>query len=111
MSPDTSWDDTSINDTSIYDTSINDTSINDLPLYPPTADAEPEGRDEHDESDEWPAATHAKGVRVRIPVALLLLGVVAALGIWGGAKLATNNTASVATGTGTLGAAAGAGGQ
>lgn len=54
-------------------------------------------------SDEkWAAEGPAKGIRVRLPLAIGVLAVVAMLGIFGGAQLKSNNaSATVATGQGT----------
>ncbi|MCU1462059.1 MAG: hypothetical protein JWO37_2134 [Acidimicrobiales bacterium] len=84
----------------------------------PSVEAEAPDEPELDEveDDSWLAATQARGMRVRLPLAALTLGIVAALGLWGGAKLeAAQNPAATATsaraaatGRGT-GATAGAG--
>jgi hypothetical protein len=68
--------------------------------------------DELDEYDDesWLASSHPKGVRVRMPLAALSLGVVLALGLWGGAELQANqNPTAVATAATAANRAGGAG--
>src|SRR5262245_54970324 len=77
-----------------------------------------DGDDADVDNDElWRASAHAKGFRVRLPIALLVIAIVALAGIWGGAKLnARNQTNDFAAAAQQFlaarqGAAGGAGGQ
>lgn len=65
-----------------------------------------------EEEEPWLTGGPAKGVRVRVPAALLVLAAVALLGIWGGAKLgpAPSTTAAGGAPTGLAGGAGRAGG-
>jgi hypothetical protein len=54
--------------------------MTDIPLQPPIG-----SRDADD--DLWPAHTQRSGVRVQLPTAILVVLLVAAAGIWGGATL------------------------
>jgi hypothetical protein len=66
--------------------------------------------DEPTDDDEWPVRGPAKGIRLRMPVAILVTALLVAAGFWGGAIAEKNHggsTASAATG---LGARAAAGG-
>lgn len=66
-----------------------------LPLEPPTGPP-PELDAKLDES--WAPDGPAKGIRVRVPIAVAVLAVVALLGVFGGAQLKSSNaSATVAT--------------
>jgi hypothetical protein len=66
------------------------------------------------DDESWLASSHPRGVRVRIPLAALTLGLVLALGLWGGASLqASQNSAAVPAAAGAFpagGAGRGGGG-
>jgi hypothetical protein len=53
--------------------------------------------DELDDDESWLAATHPKGMRVRMPLVALTLGLAVALGVWGGAKLEASQNSTTAT--------------
>jgi hypothetical protein len=58
------------------------------------------GSDDLDDFDDesWLATSRPKGIRVRMPLAALTIGVVLAIGVWGGAELqASQRPATVAT--------------
>jgi hypothetical protein len=84
----------------------------------PTPTIEAGEPDEFEEFDDqsWLTTAHPKGMRVRLPLAALTLGVAVALGLWGGAKLeagqnppgAASFSRAAGTGRGT-GAPSGAG--
>jgi hypothetical protein len=59
-----------------------------------TPPVEAEASDELDELEDesWLASSRPKGVRVRMPLAALTLGLVLALGLWGGATLQAAQT-------------------
>jgi hypothetical protein len=78
------------------------------PLPPPPAGGGVDADIDDELDDEWNTSSDAKGFRVRVPIALLLLAFVALGGIWGGAKLQARNAP---TDVATRGGAAAAGGQ
>src|SRR5690242_2560637 len=66
-----------------------------------TQRADGKASDELDEFDDesWLASTKPKGMRVRLPLAALTLGLALAIGVWSGAELQANQTpAASATG-------------
>ena len=64
-----------------------------LPSEPPTG--APPNLDE-----TWAAGGAAKGIRVRLPLAIAVLAVVAMLGIFGGAQLKSSNASATVASTG-----------
>jgi hypothetical protein len=72
------------------------------------------GPDELDDIDDesWLSTSQAKGMRVRVPLAALTLGLVLAIGLWGGAELqaSQNSTAPAAAALPAGGAGRGGGG-
>jgi hypothetical protein len=76
----------------------------------------PEPAEDGPEDDEWPVRGPAKGIRLRLPVALLATALLLAAGFWGGAIAEKNHggsTAGATTGFAArfrAGGAAGAGG-
>ena len=84
---------------------------------PPVPDAGESDDFETTDDESWLAATTPKGVRVRLPMAALVLALAVVLGIWGGAKLEAGQSSTAATGAaaglaagGRFGAGGGAGG-
>ena len=89
---------------------------------PPALDAGESDDFEDTDDESWLDATSPKGMRVRLPMAALLLALAVVLGVWGGARLeAGQSTPAAATGAangfaagaragGAGGAAAGGGG-
>lgn len=76
---------------------------------PPTVEThEPEDVDDFEGVDDepWLATTNPRGVRVRLPMAALILGLALVLGVWGGAKLEANQS-SATTPAATTGAGPG----
>src|SRR5690349_15900757 len=47
--------------------------------------------------ENWAAEGPPKGVRIRVPIAIAVVAVVALLGIWGGAQLKGDNTTATVT--------------
>ena len=77
--------------------------------------AEAEASDERGEfndfdDDSWLASSHPKGVRVRMPLAALTLGLALVLGLWGGAKLQASQNPAPVTAAATRAGGAGRGG-
>jgi hypothetical protein len=68
--------------------------------------------DELDDVDDesWLSTSQAKGIRVRMPLAALMLGLVLAIGLWGGAELQANQNPTAATTAAVPGGGAGRGG-
>jgi Flp pilus assembly protein TadG len=60
------------------------------------------------DDESWLAATTPKGIRVRLPMAALLLALAAVLGIWGGATLEAGQSTPAAANGAASGFAAGA---
>jgi hypothetical protein len=84
---------------------------------PPAPDAGESDDFEDTDDESWLAATTPKGVRVRVPMAALMLALAVVLGLWGGAKLEAGQSSTAATAAapglaagGRFGAAGGAGG-
>jgi hypothetical protein len=77
-----------------------------------TQPTEPGALDEFDELDDesWLASSHPKGLRVRLPLAALTLGLVLALGLWGGAELQASQNPAAATAAAPAGGAGRGGG-
>ena len=76
---------------------------------PPVLDVDESDDDvEAIEDESWLAAATPKGVRVRLPMAALLLGLAVVLGVWGGAKLEAAQSTPAAAATAS---AFGAGGR
>ena len=68
--------------------------MTDIPL--PNQPLQPLASGDTDD-DLWPAHTHRSGVRVQLPTAILIVLLVAAAGIWGGATLEKHHGSSTAT--------------
>jgi hypothetical protein len=68
--------------------------------------------DELDDVDDesWLSTSQAKGIRVRMPLAALMLGLVLAIGLWGGAELQASQNATAATPAAVPGGGPGRGG-
>jgi hypothetical protein len=76
-----------------------------------TPSVEAEASDELDGFDDesWLASSHPRGVRIRLPLAALTLGLVLALGLWGGATLQASQNPAAAAATAGAFPAGGAG--
>jgi hypothetical protein len=77
-----------------------------------TSRVEAQAFDNPDESDDesWLASSQPKGMRVRVPLAVLTLALAVILGMWGGAKLEARQNPATVTATATATSAGRAGG-